>query len=254
MVAQFRNVTIVTDDWQLSAFKRKPSVLAALQRSKSKGALALSRRSQQRAKSDDPQPESTQPAVEMIAAGGDEMAPSGDEVAAGRGDTAAGGGVLASGSNEAAAGSDETEVGATAAVSTGSEPFTLRRIGVDAQSSQQAPTHFLLYLNRQTFSDEALAREVSAAWERGLPIAMAHENDVAHGGCPFSLFFETVSLPGHPLRIPDRDRLQEPFCFARASLQPTCTGHGHRRPSISSRAACSSRWPSPSWATVSIAS
>lgn len=60
------------------------------------------------------------------------------------------------------------------------------------------PTHFLLYLNKRTFLEaagEALAAEVRAALDAGLPIAMIHEKDEAHAerrGCAFDTFFKTV--------------------------------------------------------------
>jgi len=54
-------------------------------------------------------------------------------------------------------------------------------------------THFLLYLNAETFVGEAglaLAEEVRRVHKAGtLPIVMAHENDEAKGGCEFSTFF-----------------------------------------------------------------
>jgi len=56
------------------------------------------------------------------------------------------------------------------------------------------PTHFLLYLNDQTFIDDegALAAEVRAAIAAGLTVAMIHEKDEARGGCEFANFFQTT--------------------------------------------------------------
>ena len=57
-------------------------------------------------------------------------------------------------------------------------------------------THFLLYLNAETFVGEAgdrLAhelREVRAAGE--VPVVMVHENDPARNGCPFSQLFAST--------------------------------------------------------------
>ena len=57
------------------------------------------------------------------------------------------------------------------------------------------PTHFLLYLNVDTFNGEAgiqLANELRIARAAGLPVVMAHENDPERGGCEFSRFFRTT--------------------------------------------------------------
>jgi hypothetical protein len=55
-------------------------------------------------------------------------------------------------------------------------------------------THFLLYLNEQTFVDDdgALAKEVRGARAVGLPVVMIHENDSSRDGCEFSRFFQTT--------------------------------------------------------------
>ena len=54
-------------------------------------------------------------------------------------------------------------------------------------------THMLLYLNEESFvSDERLAEQVKQARQDRLKIVMAHENDPALGGCPFSRFFEVT--------------------------------------------------------------
>eukprot|EP00966_Prymnesium_polylepis_P218057 5046647-Prymnesium_polylepis.1 len=53
-----------------------------------------------------------------------------------------------------------------------------------AAGAGEAPSHFLLYLNEQTFTNGgAYAQEVRAARAVGLPMAMVHENDPARGGC-----------------------------------------------------------------------
>jgi len=57
------------------------------------------------------------------------------------------------------------------------------------------PTHFLLYLNVDTFVGEEgkqLANEVRAAMEGELPIIMPHEIDPARRGCQFERFFSTT--------------------------------------------------------------
>ena len=53
-------------------------------------------------------------------------------------------------------------------------------------------THFLLYLNEDSFSDARLAEQVKQAREDKLKIVVAHENDPALGGCQFSRFFEVT--------------------------------------------------------------
>jgi len=64
-----------------------------------------------------------------------------------------------------------------------------------ATTTADAPTHMLLYLNDKTFTGvegNLLATEIRAARYAGLPIVMAHENDEARGGTPFSTFFNTT--------------------------------------------------------------
>ena len=79
----------------------------------------------------------------------------------------------------------------------------LRRGGAGPSQAQAAvhwqektarPTHFVLYLNQQTYVDDdgALAQEIRDARAAGLPIAMMHENDKARGGCEFSNFFQST--------------------------------------------------------------
>ena len=58
-----------------------------------------------------------------------------------------------------------------------------------------APTHFVLYLNFNTFADEdgeGLAEQVRLARASKLPIVMPHENDPDKGGCQFERFFATT--------------------------------------------------------------
>ena len=50
----------------------------------------------------------------------------------------------------------------------------------------------LLYLNSSTWSDELLAKQVTAARAARLPIIMAHERDPARGGCLFARMFEVT--------------------------------------------------------------
>jgi hypothetical protein len=65
-------------------------------------------------------------------------------------------------------------------------------------------THFLLYLNKRTFLEgagTALAAEIRAALDAGLPIAMIHEKDEDHPercGCAFYTFFKTVRAAASP--------------------------------------------------------
>jgi len=58
------------------------------------------------------------------------------------------------------------------------------------------PTHFLLYLNKETFMSDtrgdAFAQEVRDAQASELPIAIIHEKDEARHGCEFGTFFKTT--------------------------------------------------------------
>lgn len=59
-------------------------------------------------------------------------------------------------------------------------------------NSRSEATHFLLYLNTNTFLNEAgiqLAEQIRYARAKQLPIVMAHENDSLWGGCEFDVFF-----------------------------------------------------------------
>jgi len=65
--------------------------------------------------------------------------------------------------------------------------------GAGHSAADARPTHFLLYLNQDTFLQpvgDALATEVGAALDSGFPIVMVHENDPARQGCEFGTFFE----------------------------------------------------------------
>jgi len=62
-------------------------------------------------------------------------------------------------------------------------------------AEQPVPTHFLLYLNQQTYAgkaSEALVNELRTARAAKLPIVMIHENDPDRHGCAFSTFFSTT--------------------------------------------------------------
>jgi len=83
------------------------------------------------------------------------------------------------------------------------EALSSSATGVELTEPQRAgappePTHFLLYLNKRTFLEDAgtaLAAEVRAALDAELPIAMIHEKDEAHierRGCAFDTFFKTT--------------------------------------------------------------
>ena len=69
-----------------------------------------------------------------------------------------------------------------------------------AASQRPAVTHFLLYLNDQTYlhaDGERLAEELRRATAAGstIKVVMAHENDQKHGGCDFSIFFDGRTPP-----------------------------------------------------------
>ena len=66
------------------------------------------------------------------------------------------------------------------------------RLTVSTAEAADDATHLLLYLNRETWSDERLAEQVKQAHEDKLKIVMAHENDPDKGGCIFARFFETT--------------------------------------------------------------
>mmetsp|Transcript_35964 Transcript_35964/g.94611 ORF Transcript_35964/g.94611 Transcript_35964/m.94611 type:complete len:193 (+) Transcript_35964:2572-3150(+) len=73
-------------------------------------------------------------------------------------------------------------------------PGRLSRFTGTQQTGCPQATHFLLYLNEQTFVDDdgALAKEVRGARAAGLPVVMIHENDSSRDGCEFSRFFQTT--------------------------------------------------------------
>ena len=67
-------------------------------------------------------------------------------------------------------------------------------IETDQQQTRKA-THFLLYLNDQTYLNaegERLAEELRRARAAGskIEIVMVHENDQARGGCEFGILFD----------------------------------------------------------------
>ena len=69
----------------------------------------------------------------------------------------------------------------------------VEKFGIDVDEVK--PTHFLLYLNVDTFCSDAgeqLAAELRRARAAKLPIVMAHENDPQRGGCAFERFFQTT--------------------------------------------------------------
>ena len=63
---------------------------------------------------------------------------------------------------------------------------------INRDGSNGEATHMLLYLNSSTWSDELLAKQVTAARAARLPIIMAHERDPARGGCLFARMFEVT--------------------------------------------------------------
>ena len=73
------------------------------------------------------------------------------------------------------------------------------QIKVTSDATEGTITHFLLYLNDQTFlhaDGERLAHELRnlTMVGRTVQIVMVHENDSASGGCAFSIFFERTPL------------------------------------------------------------
>jgi hypothetical protein len=61
-------------------------------------------------------------------------------------------------------------------------------------SSEGEATHFLLYLNHDTWLEhdgQCLASEVRLARAHMMPIVMIHENQADLGGCEFGRFFQT---------------------------------------------------------------
>ena len=64
-----------------------------------------------------------------------------------------------------------------------------------SSSTGGAPTHFVLYLNFNTFADEdglRLAEQVRLAMASELPIVLPHEHDPIKSGCQFERFFTTT--------------------------------------------------------------
>ena len=70
------------------------------------------------------------------------------------------------------------------------------RIRRRTNATTSGATHFLLYLNADTFAGEAgerLAAELRAVHEFGsVTVVLAHETDARRGGCEFDRFFETT--------------------------------------------------------------
>ena len=65
----------------------------------------------------------------------------------------------------------------------------------NARDQQPTATHFLLYLNDQTYLNaegDRLAEELRRARAAGskIEIVMVHENDQERGGCEFGIFFD----------------------------------------------------------------
>jgi hypothetical protein len=85
-----------------------------------------------------------------------------------------------------------SEIGAVHADSSASVGGAL--LSGNAQTAP--PTHFLLYLNKETFMSDtrgdAFAQEVRDAQASELPIAIIHEKDEARHGCEFGTFFNTT--------------------------------------------------------------
>ena len=65
----------------------------------------------------------------------------------------------------------------------------------ESNSGDFPATHFLLYLNFDTYLEDAgrsLAEELRRARAAKLPLVMTHENAKEHGGCEFGRFFSTT--------------------------------------------------------------
>ena len=94
-----------------------------------------------------------------------------------------------------------------------------------ADAAAADATHFLLYLNAETFegaAGKALADELRRARRVGMPIVMLHENDPTRGGCEFGRFFQTT---------PD-DLIASGLCHCNGQsgrLAGATAGH-HRKP------------------------
>jgi len=70
-----------------------------------------------------------------------------------------------------------------------------RMVSRSFKATTKKVTHFLLYLNQETFlaaQGARLAHEVREARATGLPIVLVHENDTRCGGCIFGRFFQTT--------------------------------------------------------------
>jgi len=72
-------------------------------------------------------------------------------------------------------------------------------IEVTSDETNAMITHFLLYLNDQTYLESAgkelaeeirRARAVRETWRSTIEIVMVHENDPERGGCEFGIFFD----------------------------------------------------------------
>ena len=60
-------------------------------------------------------------------------------------------------------------------------------------ASKSRPTHCLLYLNQQTFTDGGgVARIIQAAMQSGITMVLVQEQDVKRGACPFRTFLDTT--------------------------------------------------------------
>jgi len=82
-------------------------------------------------------------------------------------------------------------------------PGRLSRFTGTQQTGCPQATHFLLYLNKNTFMGEdcdRLAKELEVAIVEGLQVKMAHEKDEGRFGCAFSTFFQTT-----PQELIDQD-------------------------------------------------
>jgi len=86
-------------------------------------------------------------------------------------------------------------------------PSRLSRFTGTQQTGCPQATHFLLYLNKNTFMGEdgdRLTKELEVAIVEGLQVKMAHEKDEGRFGCAFSTFFQTT-----PQELIDQDLYKE---------------------------------------------
>ena len=91
---------------------------------------------------------------------------------------------------------DRKSASARMSIAAATHATKLRRMSTRRDHAQA--THFVLYLNAQTFvgpAGDRLAEEVRAARASAFPIVMVHENGHERGGCLFGHFFGSPFTP-----------------------------------------------------------